>query len=84
VLKTLQIMETKGYVTHSRAGRAYVYRPSIRREHHVRGRLRELLQGLIGQDRLELINTLLDEASLTGKELDEVRGMLAARGRRRT
>lgn len=65
VLKTLQIMEAKGLVRHERVGRAYVYRPSLRRDEHVRDRLRELLQGLMGKDRVELVSALVDEANLS-------------------
>lgn len=77
ILKTLQIMRTKGLVTHTRRGRAYVYTAKIQREDHTRRRLRDLLGMAPG--RLELFSTLIDEAALTAEEIAEVRRMLAER-----
>lgn len=81
VLKVLQILETKGAVGHERAGRSYRYRALLERAEASRGRIRELLHGFFGGDRLGLVNSLLDEVDLSPREIADLRRKLAARAR---
>jgi predicted transcriptional regulator len=81
ILKVLQILETKGKVSHERAGRSYQYRALIQRAEASRGRFRELLHGFFGGDRLGLVNSLIDEMDLSPREIADLRRLLAARAR---
>ncbi len=77
VLKTLQIMENKGIVTHTRSGRAYSYTPLIRKEDASRGRFRELLENIFGGDKLSLANALVRELEFDGADLESLQKMAA-------
>jgi predicted transcriptional regulator len=58
----LRILETKGYVTHDKVARAFVYEPVIN-EHQARRRaMRHLVRRLFeGSPRLLVLNVLEDE-----------------------
>jgi BlaI family penicillinase repressor len=79
ILKMLQIMETKGLVSHSRSGRAYRYRANLERDEATSARLEELLQGFYRGDRLGLVSRLIDEMDLTAEDIKEVRRMLKSK-----
>ena len=83
VLKILQIMEAKGYVTHARTGRAYRYSTRLRREEHSRGRFREMLQTLFRGNRLELVSALVEEVDLTDEEIRKIRRLLTDKAKER-
>jgi predicted transcriptional regulator len=76
VLKVLQIMEEKGYVTHRRAGRSYRYTAVLKKEEQSRGRLTELLQSFFKGDPVRLMNALIAEQDLSPKEIREMRRAL--------
>lgn len=76
VLRVLQIMEGKGYVAHTRVGRAYRYAVRLERGEHRRRRLRELLDGVFRGNRLELVSSLLEEVQLDPDEVREVMHIL--------
>jgi BlaI family transcriptional regulator, penicillinase repressor len=77
VLKMLQLMEEKGFVTHQRAGRSYRYLPLMKREEVSRGRFKELLEGLFGGDKLSLANALVREMEFSPDDVSELRALLA-------
>jgi BlaI family transcriptional regulator, penicillinase repressor len=76
VLKTLQIMESKGLVSHTRKGRSFTYRAVLVREEATSARLEELLHGFYRGDRLGLVSRLIDEMDLTTEDIKEIRRML--------
>jgi predicted transcriptional regulator len=62
VLTLLRIMERKGYVTHRKDGRAFVFLPSFDRAHASRSALRTLVDRFFeGSPRLLMLNLLEDE-----------------------
>ena len=66
----LNILEAKGYVTHSRQGRAFIYRPRIERTAAQRRAIGHLLSSLFGGSRSELVLNVLGDEQL---DPDEVR-----------
>ncbi len=70
VLTTLRILERKGYVRHTKEGRAFVYHPVVERGEASRKAVRSLLKRFF-QDSPELLilNVLEDEAMEEGELL---------------
>ena len=73
VLTLLRIMERKGYVTHRKDGRAFIFRPVIGRSDASRSALAMLVNRFFdGSPRLLMLNLLEDE-QLTPEALEELR-----------
>jgi predicted transcriptional regulator len=62
VLTLLRILEKKGYVTHRKDGRAFIFRPVIGRADASRSALKTLVNRFFeGSPRLLILNLLEDE-----------------------
>jgi BlaI family penicillinase repressor len=62
VLTLLRILEKKGYLTHRKDGRAFIFRPEIGRVEASRSALKTLVNRFFeGSPRLLLLNLLEDE-----------------------
>lgn len=80
ILKTLQKLEAKQIVTHSKGdGRAYIYKPLISRREATAGRVSELIDTLFGGDRVGFMHAFIDEAEIDEEELARLRELLAER-----
>jgi predicted transcriptional regulator len=77
VLTTLRILERKGYVRHTKEGRAFVYHPVVERGEASRKAVRNLMKRFF-QDSPELLilNVLKDE-QLDQKELDRLKKLIS-------
>ena len=78
VLTTLRILETKGYLRHTKKGRAFVYEPVVAREEASRKALRHLVNRFFGGSREQLVINLLDEEPIDRNELRRIKKMIAA------
>ncbi|WP_397571396.1 BlaI/MecI/CopY family transcriptional regulator [Schlesneria sp. T3-172] len=68
----LRILETKGFVSHKRSGRSYVYKPLIKRE-KVQGKtLTDVIRQFFSGSPHELVLRLLEEEQLSVDELDDL------------
>jgi predicted transcriptional regulator len=73
VLTTLRILENKGYLVHSKQGRAFVYKPAVERAAARDNAIRHLLRRFFdGSPELLLLN-LLDSQEVSAKELARLR-----------
>lgn len=73
VLTLLRIMEKKGYVTHRKDGRAFIFRPLIARADASRSALRTVVNRFFeGSPRLLMLN-LLEEQQLSPEALEELK-----------
>jgi predicted transcriptional regulator len=73
VLTLLRIMENKGYVSHRKDGRAFVFLPKIDRTDASRNALRTLVNRFFdGSPRLLMLN-LLEEAELSPEVLQQLK-----------
>jgi len=73
VLTLLRIMERKGYVTHRKDGRAFMFRPVLGRADASRSALRTLVQRFFeGSPRLLMLN-LLDDDQLSPDALKQLK-----------
>ncbi len=76
VQTVLRIMETKKLVSHSMRGRAFVYRPRVKRHEVSRVSLRSLLQRYFRGSRTELLVNLLEDERIGNSELQELEGLI--------
>jgi BlaI family transcriptional regulator, penicillinase repressor len=76
VQTVLRIMENKKLVTHSIHGRAFVYRPRVKRHEVSRVSLRSLLKRYFRGSRSELLVNLLEDERIGNTELQELEGLI--------
>lgn len=76
VQTVLRIMENKKFVTHSLRGRAFVYRPRVKRHEVSRVSLRSLLERYFRGSRSELLVNLLEDERIGTGELEELEGLI--------
>jgi len=76
-------LREKGYVKPIPSlERGFTFRPTIKREAVARRSLKDLVESLFHDSPQQAIAYLLDEADITDAELDELRRMIADRGRK--
>lgn len=76
VQTVLRIMENKKLVSHSIRGRAFVYRPRVKRHEVSRVSLRSLLKRYFRGSRSELLVNLLEDERIGNTELQELEGLI--------
>ena len=77
VLTTLRILEGKGYLRHSKKGRAFVYEALIAQEEASRTALGYLVNRFFEGSREHLVVNLLKEESISRAELRRIKRMIA-------
>jgi predicted transcriptional regulator len=77
VLTTLRILEAKGYLRHTKKGRAFVYEPVIVQEEAGRKALGYLVSRFFGGSRELLVMNLLKEEKIGRAELRRIKKMIA-------
>ena len=80
VLTTLRILETKGYVRHTKEGRAFVYEPIVVQQEASRKALDHLVSRFFGGSREMLVMNLLKEEAIGPAELRRIKKMIAESG----
>ena len=89
VLTILRILDRKGYVSHDKTGRAFVYSALVDRQEARRGALSLVLSRFFNGSREELLMDLFGHEQVDADEIAKVKALLdeaAARptGKRRT
>jgi predicted transcriptional regulator len=82
ILTIMRILEAKGYVRHEKQGRAFVYHPVIDRNGARRSALRHVLNRFFDNSPEALMLNLLQDEAVDGQELERLRTLLEANGRR--
>jgi predicted transcriptional regulator len=77
VLTTIRVLESKGYVTHRQAGRAFLYTPTLAEQEAGRSEVRHLLRRFFGDSRESLLLSLLGDEDVTPAELQRLRQAIA-------
>ena len=77
VLTTLRILERKGYVRHTKEGRAFVYHPVVERGDASRKALRNLMQRFFNDSPELLILNMLEDEHLDAEELARLKQKIA-------
>ena len=76
VLTTLRILEAKGYVRHTKEGRAFVYEPVVVQEEASRKALNSLVNRFFGGSCELLVVNLLKEEAIGRAELRRIKKMI--------
>jgi predicted transcriptional regulator len=73
VLTLLRILETKGYVRHTKQGRAFVYQPLVGSKEASSKAIRHLVSRFFGGSSAQLVLKLLDEEKIDRDELKRIK-----------
>jgi BlaI family transcriptional regulator, penicillinase repressor len=76
VLTTIRILERKGYLEHSKDGRAHVYSPLVEREEASRSEIRHLIGRFFQNSHEDLVLNILEDRGIAPEELKRLRKML--------
>jgi predicted transcriptional regulator len=77
VLTTLRILERKGYVRHTKEGRAFVYHPVVERGEASRKAVRNLVKRFFQDSPELLILNVLEDEGLEEGELARLKRMIS-------
>jgi BlaI family transcriptional regulator, penicillinase repressor len=80
VLTTIRVLERKGYVKHSKAGRAHVYAPLVGRKEATRSEIRHLVGRFFKNSHEQLVLNILEDQGMDAEELHRLREMLERSG----
>ena len=80
VLTTIRVLERKGYVKHSKDGRAHVYAPLIGRKEATRSEVRHLVGRFFKNSHEQLVLNILEDRGMETEDLDRLREMLERSG----
>ncbi len=80
VLTTIRVLERKGYVKHSKDGRAHVYAPLVGRKEATRSEVRHLVGRFFKNSHEQLVLNILEDRGMEAGELDRLREMLERSG----
>ncbi len=76
VLTTIRVLERKGYLRHSKDGRAHVFVPVVRESDASRTEIRHLVSRFFRDSHEDLVLNILEERGIDQDELDRLRKML--------
>jgi predicted transcriptional regulator len=76
VLTTLRILEDKGYLRHTKDGKAFVYHPVVDRASVRRSALRHLVSRLFQNSPELLISNLISDDQMSSKQLRRLKKMI--------
>jgi BlaI family transcriptional regulator, penicillinase repressor len=80
VLTTIRVLERKGYVKHSKDGRAHLYAPLVGRKEATRSEIRHLVGRFFKNSHEQLVLNILEDQGIGSAELDRLREMLERSG----
>ena len=80
VLTTIRVLERKGYVKHSKDGRAHVYAPQVGRKEATRSEIRHLVGRFFRNSHEQWVLNILEDRGIEAEELDRLREMLERSG----
>lgn len=80
VLTTLRILERKGYVSHEKEGRAYVYQPIVGREDARRSVVRYMMSRFFNNSPEALMLNILENEPVDRDVLDRLKQMVDENG----
>jgi predicted transcriptional regulator len=76
VLNTLRILETKGYLRHSKEGKAFVYHPLIDRTEASRAALRHIVSRFFSNSPQLLVSNLIRDEQLSKRDLQRLKKLI--------
>jgi len=76
ILTTIRILERKGYLKHSKDGRAHIYSPVVQQQDATRTEIRHLVSRFFRDSHEDLVLNILEDRGVHPEELDRLRKML--------
>ena len=76
VLNTLRILETKGYLSHTKDGKAFIYRPVVNRSQASRSAIRYLISRFFGNSPELLVSNLIEDEQLSKQDLRRLKKLI--------
>jgi predicted transcriptional regulator len=76
VLTLMRILERKGYVQHTKDGRAFVYKPVVGRGEASRTAVRQLVNRFFNNSPELLVLNLLRDEGIDEEEIERLRGLI--------
>jgi predicted transcriptional regulator len=73
VLTTMRILEEKGWLRHTKEGRAFVYHPIVNRDEAGRHAVRDLLDKFFGSRADLLVLNMIENEEISRAELDRLK-----------
>ena len=75
----LRILEQKGFVTSTKQGKTFIYRPTLSKDAYQSRSLRNLSEKLFDNAPATLVARLVDDYDLSEEALDEIRALIDKR-----
>lgn len=75
----LRILEQKGFVTSTKQGKTFIYRPVLSKDAYQSRSLRNLSEKLFDNTPATLVARLVDDYDLSEEALDEIRALIDKR-----
>ncbi|SPH18022.1 Transcriptional repressor CopY [Defluviimonas aquaemixtae] len=72
----LRILEQKEFVTSTKDGKTFVYRPALEKDEYQSRSLRNLSEKLFDNTPVSLVARLVDDNDLSEEALDEIRALI--------
>jgi BlaI family transcriptional regulator, penicillinase repressor len=72
----LRILETKGYVSHEKSGRAFMYHPLVDQHQARRRALRHLVSRLFDNSPSQLVMNVLEDGRIEPDELERLKQLI--------
>ncbi len=79
VLTTIRVLENKGYVEHTKDGRAHVYVPTMERQEASRSEIRHLVTRFFKDSHELLVLNILEDRGIDTNEIRRLRQLLQQR-----
>ena len=76
VLNTLRILETKGYVRHSKEGKAFIYHPLVNRDQASSTAVQQLMTRFFRNSPGLLVSNLIQNEQLNKRELRQLKKLI--------
>ena len=77
VLTTLRILEEKGYLSHTKEGRAFVYAPVVDRTEASRSAVRHLVSRFFGNRADLLVQNMIEDEAISTDELESLKRLIS-------
>ena len=79
ILTLMGILEEKGALTHTRSGRAFLFRPILSRRQATRNQVRDVITRFFDGNPERLMEDVLENEALDPDQLESVRSLLDSR-----
>lgn len=76
VLNTLRILESKGYLSHTKDGKAFIYHARVDRNQASRSAIRHLISRFFGNSPELLVSNLIGDEQLTKQDLQRLKKLI--------